>query len=239
MYTKSEWRVMPIALLIILTITFILWIWLKNKSQKIKDIPFFIVALLLLLGEVAKQCVGLLDKDGYDTWWIPLHFCSTYFVWFSFAEFSRGIRRRAMQSIAFTATTYVVVGMYAMPRSILASACDHIFLDFLTCHSFFFHHLVVLYFFLTLAFKRFQPVKADGLLWMVCMTVYFLTATAFAYLLDTNYYNILYSNIPFIESLRATFGQFVYTLGLGTVTVLSGAVLLRVCVVVKEKIKKK
>lgn len=234
-YTKAELLVLPIALFIMLAITAILWYALKNAPEKIRDIPFAVIAVLLIGGEIAKQIIELNEPDGYDFWAIPLHFCSTYFIWFSLAEFSKGKFRKSMQNVAFVATIYLVIGFYFYPSGIIGSACENVLRDFSTAHTFFFHHLVILYFLLAVAFKRYSPQKKDVKIWLICFTIYFLTATSCAHLLDTNYFNLLESILPPLENFRLWAGQIPYTLLMAIVTIAGGAAFLWITANVKEK----
>lgn len=235
MYTKSELIVMPIALFVMICVAIGLHIWLKNKSEKIQNIPFIVITALLWVGEIVKQILELTSADGYNLWAIPLHFCSTYFIWFTLAEFTRGNFQKRMKSVAFVATFYLIVGMYIGPRDILGGACDHIFASFYTAHTFFFHHLVVQYALLTIAFKRFQPIKKDCFLCMICMATYYVVALIVAHALKVNFFNLLYSNVGFMEALRVNAGQVVYTIVFGLITAFSGALFTGIILFFKEK----
>lgn len=234
MYTSSELFVIPTMFLILLAITLMLWLLLRDKNKMVQNIPFIIITLALIGGEIAKQIISI--RQGYDFWNLPLHFCSTYFIWFALAEFSFGEMRKSMQNIAFVATVYLAVGMYIAPRGILGSACDNIFADFYSAHSFFFHHLVILYSMLCIAFKRFNPKKRDAWVWSLCFAIYFAVAATCAYTFNENFFNILHSeNIPPLEPFRLAVGQVVYNAMLAFVVIFLGAIFIRVAVRIRDK----
>ena len=238
MYTSAELILLPISLLVMVGIAFLLRLLLKDKSEKLQSIPFIVITILLWAGEIAKQILDITSEDGYSYWTIPLHFCNTYFIWFALAEFTTGKLRRHMQSIAFVMTLYLFVGFYVYPRFIIGDACEHVFLTFSDAHTFFFHHLVILYSILTIVFGRFHPTKKDLIIFPICMAGYFATAVTFAHLLDTNYFNLLESLVPLMEAIRVNAGQVVYTLFFGTAMVSLGTILLFVCLKVKAKMEK-
>ncbi|MBE5753451.1 MAG: hypothetical protein E7343_05240 [Clostridiales bacterium] len=223
-YTKAELIVLPIALITMILITVLLYYFLKDKPKKIQDIPFQIITILLIVGEIIKQILEFSKSDGYDFWAIPLHFCSTYFFWFALAEFSKDSFKTTMENVAFVASVYLVVGFYAMPKGIIGSACENIFENYSTFHTFFFHHLVILYFILGVAFKRYNPKKQYVKSWIICFSAYFILATTCAHLLNTNYFNLLESSIPLMESFRLWAGQIPYTLIMAFVTIAGGAI---------------
>lgn len=55
MYTKSELIVMPIALFVMICVAIGLRIWLKNKSEKIQNIPFIVITALLWVGKLSNK----------------------------------------------------------------------------------------------------------------------------------------------------------------------------------------
>ena len=207
-YTKAEWIVLPIAFLIMLAITLLLRYYLIDKSEKIKRIPFLVITILMVGGEIVKQIRGIIV--GYDLWWMPLQFCSTFFVWFSLAEFTKGEFAGRMRNIAFLTTLCLVVAIYLFPRAIMGGACENIFKDFLTAHNFFFHHLAILYFMLCIALERVDIQKNDAKYWIVSMFAYFTVAVIFAYALNTNYFAVLYCPVDMFDFFRVTLGQFFY-----------------------------
>ena len=222
MYTDAEKRLIPLMFLILLAITLLLWLLLRKKSAFWQGIPFKVITVALIGGELAKQIISI--NNGYDFWHLPLHFCSTYFIWFSLAEFSRGKMQKTMRNVAFVATLYLFVGLYGYPGGIMSNVCDDVFETYFTAHSFIYHHLVILYMMLTIAFKRFQPRKRDAFTWMACFALYFTAATICAYTFEQNYFDILNSEpLPIFEPVRLAVGQFWYDAGLAFVVVFLGA----------------
>ena len=237
MYTASEKFLMPRLFLILLIVTVVLWLLLRYRSEAAQSIPFIVITLALIVGEVIKQVKCF--QRGYIYWDIPLHFCSTYFIWFSLAEFTRGKVRATMQNIAVISTLYAALGMYIAPRGIFAEASDNMFADYFAAHTIIFHHLVVLYLMLSIAFHRFHPKKSDAWVWTACFSVYFVTALCCAYTLDTNYFNILDSEIiPPLETFRLQVGQVWYDAFLGFVVIGLGSIALRICARVCKSLEK-
>ena len=236
-YTDAEKTVMPFAFCILLVITILLWLLLRKKSERWQSLPFQAIAVLLVGGEIVKQIVAI--KQGYDFWWLPLHFCSMYIIWFTLAEFTKGEMRKTMQSVAFVATLYLAVAMYSYPSSVLSAACENIFAWFFTAHSFFFHHLVILYLLLSIAFKRFHPKKRDAWTWMICFGCYFAVATVCAYTFQENFFGILNGNLlPILEPIRLKIGQFWYDAGLAFVLIVFGAGIMFCSALVADLVKK-
>ena len=75
--------VLPIVLAIIIIIAAILGVLLKKKSEKIRAIPLQIIAGVILVLEIIKQVMALID--GYSMWTFPLHYCSLFVFFFPFS----------------------------------------------------------------------------------------------------------------------------------------------------------
>ncbi len=239
MYTTAELVLLPVCFLVMVGIAVLLRFLLKGKTEKIRSIPFIVITILLWVGEIIKQILELTSAKGYDFWALPLHLCSTYFIWFALAEFTGAKIRVRMQNIAFVMTLYVVVGLYAGPRTIIGSSCENVFASYSTAHTFFFHHLVILYALLTVALGRFHPQKKDVWLFAGCMAAYFVIACACAHLLKENYLNLLYSNVPFMEALRVQAGQVVYTIVYGLAMTTAGTIFIALYLWIKGYLQKK
>ncbi|MBQ7924523.1 MAG: YwaF family protein [Clostridia bacterium] len=220
-YTRAELFVLPIALSAMVFFALLLRFLTRKKPLWVQDLPFLCIAVAVLALELVKQGKNIVD--GYDTWTIPLHYCSTFAVWFPLAEFTRGNVRKRMQNIAFVASFCLLALFYFNPRSIIGGACENVFGDFGAFHTFFYHHLALLYCILGIIFKRFRPDFHDGWLWISCMSVYLSIAVIFAFGFQTNYFNILQSNVPFMEFIRVTFGQIAYLLFFFSLVLLGGA----------------
>ncbi len=221
-YTDAEKKLIPLMFCILLAITILLWLLLWKKSECWQNLPFQVIAVSLTVGEIIKQVISI--KNGYNYWHLPLHFCSTYFIWFAIAEFSVGKIQKTMRNVSFVATLYLFIAMYSYPQGVLGKVCDDVFKTYFTVYSFFFHHLVILYLMLTIAFKRFHPQKRDAWTWMICFGCYFAVATVCAYKFNKNFFGILNGNLlPILEPIRLQIGQFWYDAGLAFVLIFFGA----------------
>lgn len=237
-WTKSELIVLPIALLIMVAISCFLGYLLQDKDEKIKNIPFQVIASVLLALEVIKQVLHLVNHT-YTTWQIPLHFCSTFLIWLPLAAFAKGKTQRVGKIMSFCCGCLLLVSFYVSPRGIIGNSCSNLFEDFDTFHTFTYHHLVLLYLFLMFALHIYIPRKDDLKYYIVAYACYAITATIFGHLLNTNYCNILYSTIPILESVRLKAGQLVYTLLLAFLGLAGGLAFDYVYLVLCNKIERK
>lgn len=236
-YTEAEFIVLGISLLVILAISFVLRLVLKNKSNMAKQAPFFVITVILLVLEIIKQVLAM--QGGYSIGALPMHFCSTYFVWFSLANFTKGKFRAAMKTVAFVSTIYLVALFYFAPVIVIGDACKNIFATFGSFHTFVFHHLVILYFFLCLFLKNYHFEKRHLLHWVVSISAYYLLAVFVANKTGVNFMSILYCEIQYIDNIRLTVGQLAYNIGLGIVTVGIGACIIALASHYTQKKEKK
>lgn len=234
-YTSAEFVVLPLALIAMLGLASLLRFVTLGKSERIQNLPFIIIAALVLLMEFSKQMRNL--RGGYDTWGLPFHYCSTFAVWLPLAEFTRGNFRKRMKNVAFVATFCLLTLFYFGPRPIIGNACANLFQEYSAFHTFFYHHLALFYCILGIFFKRFTPERKDGWLWITCMSVYFSLALTFAFTFDRNFFNILYSDVPFLESFRLAFGQIPYLFLLSSLLLFGGASVFWITARIAEKRK--
>lgn len=208
-WTDSEKIALPIALLIVFIITIIVYLLTKNKSNKIKKLPLFIVSSIMLCLEVVKQILAISD---YSYWSIPLHFCSFFLFWTLLATFSKNDNWSKMgynMSVVFGILFLLL--FYINPSTIIGSSSENILQSFSSFHTFVYHHLMILFVFLTFSQSQFKPKTNHAIRIFVLYTSYAVLAIAFAHLLQVNFTNLLSSNIPFMQAVLDNFGIVVYT----------------------------
>ena len=208
-WTSSQKSILPLSLIIIIAITIAVTLLLKNKSHKIKNIPFIIIAVFLLVLEIIKQYLSLPD---YSLWNIPLHFCSTFMIWYSIASFFKG----KISSIGYIMATlfgFLFLALfYINPGSIIGSSTDNILASYSTFHTFIYHHCIILFTLLAITLKKFNP-KYSQIKWVIIIySIYAAIAILFANLLQVNFTNLIESNIPFMQSLLDNYGIVIYTI---------------------------
>ena len=212
-YSDAEKLWLPISLGIIILICIILGFALKGKSEKVKRIPQMLIAIIILVLEVIKQIYHIVLGD-YTTWYIPLHFCSLFLFFYPLAEFSRGRVRECGQALAFITSFMFVACFYLMPSGVIGTSTERVFTDFNAFHTYFYHHLVILYFGLTLTLRTYTPKYKHALYVWIGLTAYFAVAVSMSFILNENYCNILTCSIDFIENWRLTFGHIPYLIGM-------------------------
>ncbi len=209
-WTKSEAIVLPIALAVIIVIT-VLCAWLLHrKSKEVKSKPLKIIAWILIILEIIKFVNSVVT--GFDTWVIPLHYCSMFVFFFPLAQICGEKQGKVIKPVAFITALTMTVLFYFSPGMVISDSASGVFSSFSSFHTFTFHHLVILYVFLSIALNNYKPQKKDFLKLLMVMGIYFIIAMPIAHFLNTNYCNFLSSNIDFIEVIRVNAGQFVYSL---------------------------
>ena len=218
-----------------LVLAFVLSRALKDRDRETQLLPLKICTVLLLGLEAAKQIAGILT--GYDTYWIPLHFCSLFLYFHPLACFYKGKHREKFLLLAGVVSTCLFLFMAVYPnviysddaiRSMWAYVCGRGG-SFFELHTVLFHGIGTFTFFLFVfqGLVRFDTKKDVRLIGMT-YGLYCLIVGPFAQLIDTNFNNFVHSNAPFLETVRcgvidrlgAFLGQTVYVLTVSVGTIL-------------------
>lgn len=210
MWTNEEKYVLPLTLGIILIVSLVLCLLFRKKSEKIKNIPLATITIIMLVMEVIKQVMAF--SEGYSTWTIPLHFCSLFLYFYPLATLTKGKIKDFGVTMAFVSSALMSALFYFNPSSIISASAGDVFGSFGNFHTFTYHHLVILFLFTGLLLNMFKVSKKSFIHVLIGFTVYGLIAIPMAHILDTNYCNILTSNIGFMEALRLSVGQIIYTI---------------------------
>ena len=237
-WTNADLVVMPISLGIMILTTVLLCFLLRNKSEKIKNIPLSVITITLIVLEIVKQIKCAIN--GYELWAIPLHFCSTFLIWFPLAQFGKGWVKRLGQTMSFVGGILLIALMYIKPYTIIGNSPELVLREFRFEHTFIFHHLVILYIFLMLGLKLYSPKLKDYKYSLIGITIYATYAIPLAHILNINYCNILYCEaVPLMETIRLTCGQAFYTFILFTVCQIGGILIVILPALVLKLLKKK
>ena len=202
--------------------------WLRGKSEKIRYLPFQIMAALLLVLEVAKQ-INAAKGGTYDLYALPFHYCSLFLYVLPFHAFYKGKGARVFHSVAFSCCASLFMFMLVMPAIVYSDAAiQGTFKDFTSFHTVIFHNLVCFYFLLMVTAKTYE---AERKLDMKVMTVFFgsyvVIAAILSHALKVNFHNLYRCNLGFVEEIRLAViaqigwvGQLLYVLLLLILTIL-------------------
>ena len=240
-WSKSDAIVLPLTLLAIVGATIFLWFLLYQKEDKLKKIPLIIITLTMLILEVIKQIKAIVE--GYDFWTIPLHFCSLFLYFFPIAVFAKGKFQEFGKAMSLVCSAWLFCLFYFNPDSIISTrTTDNVFSSFSTFHTFFYHHLAIAFLFISVALG-FYKINYKSLIYvLIGFTLYMAVVVPVTHLTQTNFCNMLFSNIPFMENLRQSVGQIIYTIVMYLIGVAGGCAMCLIyigCIKLLFKLKNK
>lgn len=178
---------------------------LKNKEERVRMIPFQIVAAVIALLEIVKQLKSL--ATGYDFWHLPFHVCSVITVLLPLMAFYRGRYQQPLRGV----TTAFIAGLIALmliyPNGIYSdSALLGAFQTFAYFHMTLFHFLAVFAGVLIFALGLHEPQpRRDVKATLAVMLCYCVVAAVMANLLQINFHNFYRCILEPVEQLRLGF----------------------------------
>ena len=225
MYTLAEFINMFSALVIVLGLGIIFRITLKNKSFAIRQIPIHVVGATILILEVVKQTYHIIHGD-WHAWFLPLHFCSFFLVWYAVALFTRGKVRQLMYFCSLTGGILVSILLFAAPSMILHDASRDIWSCFDHVHTYFYHIGMFAYWVWLLMLDIYQPEREHIKKTILVYTSFYFVVLAGAYIFHENFTDALYSSVNAFNTARLKIGQFLYDtiligVGIGAITGIS------------------
>ncbi|MCM1404672.1 MAG: YwaF family protein [Prevotella sp.] len=211
-YTQAEVIGMSVALFVILVGGVILRQTLRHATAAIRQIPLMILGATILLLEIAKQSYHLIQGD-WNPWFLPLHFCSFFLIWYAVALCTRGKVRQLMYFCSLSGGILVSLLLFIAPRMIIHAACSNLLTSFDAFHTYFFHMGVVAYWIWMLMLNVYQPQRQHIYQTIILHTIFYFFVIAGAHIFHENYTNVLNSDgIALLENIRLSAGQFVYTI---------------------------
>ena len=203
LWTPEHTKTLLPTLLIMLILSVVLRLLLKNKPWRVRMIPLQVVACILVVLEIFKQAISF--SKGYDLYHIPLHFCSLVLFALPIFAFYRGKYERQVASIAvgFTSAVFVLTAIYP---ALIYGAWDiqNYFQSFFAFHTVTFHNLAMFAFMLMVALDLYQPRKGEWKYPVFFIGAYCIVAAVIAHLIDTNFNNLYRCNIEPLENVRLT-----------------------------------
>lgn len=221
LWTPEHIKTLIPATIVMIVIAIVLRLTLGKKSEQVRFIPFQIVAVALLVLEIAKQAHEL--SNGYDLYSLPFHFCSLFIFLPITMAFYRGKHDQKVRAITTMACAALFMFMMIYPDLIYGAGSIRDFSNSLmSFHTVAFHNLAMFEFILIIALNLYTPnTKRDMKVLVIFFVVYNIFEAIMANILNTNFNSMYYCAIPPIESLRLTlhgalgsfFGQTLYCLG--------------------------
>lgn len=177
---------------------------LSNKSAFIVTAALFCI---MLASGIAKQVIAICE--GYNLWYLPLHFSSTFYLTVAISVFARGKVKHAAESVLFAGGIIMIAMILISPDAILGKLGE-VFTSHIHAHGYFYHMLVVLEFGIMLARGEYFPKPTDPLIFATFVALWTVVAIPCAFRLNANYMGILNAYIPFLEKFRLRFGYAPY-----------------------------
>ena len=202
LWTPEHARTVPPAVAVMVIAAVILRRLLKNKADKIRMLPFRIIAVALVILEIGKQGMSLIN--GYDLYVLPFHFCSLALFMVPVMAFYKGKHTAAVRNITAVVCASITLLTLIYPNLIYSGwnviNYFHGYGDF---HTVTFHNLVIFAFILILALDLHTPQPSGEAKQLIWFTVGFcLVSASMATILETNYANYYQCNIPVFENIR-------------------------------------
>ena len=201
LWTPEHVKTLIPTLVVMLALSVLLRLWLKDKPWRVRMIPLQVVAVVLVLLEIGKQACSF--ARGYDLYHIPLHFCSLVLFSLPAFAFYRGKHRAAVASVTvgFTSAVFVLTAIYP---ALIYSAWDiqNYFNSFFAFHTVTFHNLAMFAFMLMVALDVYEPQKGDWRYPVFLIGGYCVIAAVCSHLISTNFNNLYRCNIEPLENVR-------------------------------------
>lgn len=208
LWSSAHLKTLLPALAVMVVLTVILHLCLKNKPLRVRMIPLQIIAAVLLLLEVGKQIASFLRSDGYDLYHIPLHFCSLMLVALPALAFYRGKHAQLVSGVScgLTAAVFLLTVIYP---DLIYSAWDieNYFENYFAFHTVTFHNLVLFAYMLLPALQLHTPGKREVRFSAAFVGIYCIIAGIASHILKTNYNNLYRCNIPPLENVRVMLSE--------------------------------
>lgn len=227
LWTKLHFVTIIPAFIVFIVIAVLMGKWLKDKDERIKYVPFRILAGLILILEVIKQVDSFVD--GYDLYALPFHYCSLFLYLLPLHAFYKGKYKKTVNTTAFGCCASLFFFMLVMPAIVYGeSSIESYTTEFLSFHTVTFHNVVCLYFLLMLTLKAYETdTKRDLKVLAVFFSVYVTIAAVLSQVLKVNFHNLYKCNLAIVEELRLALiaqigwpGQLIYVAALFVGTIL-------------------
>lgn len=212
-WTLTHAKTLLPSLVVMITVAWLLRRLLADKTERVRMIPFQIVATLIVVLEIIKQVRSV--TIGYDLYHLPFHVCSVITVLLPVMAYYRGRFRQGVRAVtvAFCAALFAL--MMIAPNAIYSDeAIQNALNDFGDLHTTVFHTLAIFAFVLAFALELYKPQPrrhVKGIL--IFSTAYCAIAAVLANALQTNFNNFKWCVFAPVEQLRlawcAKFGDVV------------------------------
>jgi len=202
LWSSAHLRTLLPTTLIMLMISVFLGVLLKNKSERIRMIPFQICAVFMFVLEIGKQAISF--KGGYDLYHLPFHYCSLLIFAPVIMSFYRGKHKNVVYSVVTSICSAVALLTLIYPCLIYSADNIHnYFSTYMDFHTVTFHSIAVMLpmLILSLRLNPHTPKTINKHITIVMM-IYGVIAAAMAHLLKTNFANMYQCNIPPLENVR-------------------------------------
>jgi hypothetical protein len=206
MYSKSTFILAILGTIVVAVVAITLWFLLKQKGNKLKLLPFRIIALSVILLEIVKQIVAI--NFGYQLFWLPLHNSSIPIFCFILATFLNQNSKvtKILWSLSISSAFLIGFIVVANPVSVYGGQADAIIFDndkwFLNWHSVIVHWIYIVFAVLAIVLKPYRP-KIDEVIYgglvYIGINIFIIIM---ANLLDTNFSNYLEFSLEFLNAIK-------------------------------------
>lgn len=236
-WNKDDAIVIPLTYAFFCVAAIIWRLAFKNAKPVLKTLPLKILAVTVLLAEIAKQIYYNCFED-FTLYILPLHFCSLFFVIMPLSQLCGKKVGAIFKPATFVYSFFVLVLILVNPHTLIGNSPSDLFGSFHNTHTFIYHMSVVAYFIFSAILGDYDP-KPKHCINVVCgIAIYTSYAVPCAYLLNTNYVNILYSQFAPLEKLRLACGQFVYNATLFLLSAAAGCLVCLAACLFKKAVQK-
>lgn len=223
-WSVSDKTVIPVTVLIICAFAVGLYFLLRKKSARLKRIPLQILSVFVVGLEIAKQ-IYYYNNPDFTYYILPLHFCSLILLLMPLSQLFGERVGKIFKPMAFVYSILVFILVLANPYALIGNSTSDIFGSFHNVHTYFFHFTVIAYLIFSVALNDYEPKFIHCINVSCGIAIYAAYAVPCAYLLNTNYVNILYSYFEPLENFRIWAGQVWYNIVLFLVAVIGACAL--------------
>lgn len=224
---EHAYTVLP-AIAIYIVVSIFIARLLKGKSEKVRYIPFQIMATVILILEVIKQIYNI-GENGYDLYALPFHYCSLFLYLLPLHSFYKGKYKDYVDTATFGTCSSLFFFMLVMPAIVYGEGAIRDFTNsFSSFHTVIFHNIVLFYFTLMVAMRMYKTnTKKDLKVLAVFLSIYLVIAITLSQTLQVNFHNLYKCNLGMVEDIRLMMinsigwvGQAIYLAVLSVMTIL-------------------